>query len=148
MQIPNKPFEDFEIGTQEVVIRKVTEEDVNQFAKLSGDLNPLHLNEEFAAQSFFGRRVVHGMFTAAVISAAHTNLTGPGFVYIGQDLQFKGPVFIGDTITVTLSVTGIKEEKGMLLLKTVVNNQDGQLILEGSSALMELERLKRRSSSR
>ncbi|MBP1932647.1 MaoC family dehydratase [Ammoniphilus resinae] len=142
--IPSKTFDQIPVGTQEVTIRTVTEEDVNQFGHLSGDLNPLHMNEDFAKNTPFGRRVVHGMFTAAIISTTHTNLTGPGFVYVGQELNFKGPVYIGDTISVTVTVSNRKEEKGILALQTVVTNQDGQLILDGKSALMELDRLKQR----
>jgi 3-hydroxybutyryl-CoA dehydratase len=102
------------------------------------------MDDDFASRTPFGRRVVHGMFTAAIISTTHSNLTGPGFVYVGQELNFKGPVHIGDTITVTLTVVGKKEEKGILMLETVVTNQDGKPVLQGKSALMELERLQAR----
>ncbi|TCS74753.1 acyl dehydratase [Effusibacillus lacus] len=136
-------FEEIEIGKQEVTVCTITEEDVNAFGHLSGDLNPLHMDDEFASGTPFGRRVVHGMFTAAIISTTHTKLTGPGFVYVGQELNFKGPVYIADTITVTLTVTGKKTEKGILLLETVVTNQNKQVVLQGKSALMELERVGR-----
>lgn len=137
-------FYDIEIGTQHILQRTVTAEDVYSFGHLSGDLNPLHMDEEFAAHTPFGQRVVHGMFSAALVSTAHTNFTGPGFVYVGQELNFKGPVFIGDNLTVTLTVTGKKQEKGMLLLEVKVTKQDGSLVLQGKSALMELDRLKAR----
>jgi 3-hydroxybutyryl-CoA dehydratase len=137
-------FDDIQIGQQHILQRTVTAEDVHTFGHLSGDFNPLHMDENFAAQSPFGRRVVHGMFSAALVSTAHTNLTGPGFVYVGQELNFKGPVFIGDTLTVTLTVTGKKQEKGILVLEVIVTNQEGSLILQGKSALMELDRLKAR----
>jgi len=142
--IPAKTFDQIPVGTKEVTTRTVTVEDVNQFGHLSGDLNPLHMDEDFAKNTPFGRRVVHGMFTAAIISTTHTNLTGPGFVYVGQELNFKGPVYIGDTISVTVTVSSKKEEKGILVLQTLVTNQNGKLILDGKSALMELDRLKQR----
>lgn len=131
-------LDDIEIGRQEVTIRTITEEDVNVFGHFSGDLNPLHMEDEFASKTPFGRRVVHGMFTAAIVSTTHTNLTGPGFVYVGQELNFKGPAHIGDTLTVSLTVIGKKEEKGILICETTVTNQDGKLILQGKSALKEL----------
>jgi acyl dehydratase len=96
-------FDDIETGKREVTVRTFLEDDVNTFGNLSGDVNPLHMDDDFASKTPFGRRVVHGMFTAAIISTTHTNLTGPGFVYVGQELNFRGPVHIGDTITVTCS---------------------------------------------
>lgn len=144
MSKPILKFDEIEIGKQEVTVRTITENDVNTFGSLSGDENPLHMDDNFASKTPFGRRVVHGMFTAAIISTTHTNLTGPGFVYVGQELNFKGPVHIGDTITVTLTVVGKKEEKGILILKAVVANQEGKTVLQGESALMELERLQAR----
>ncbi|MDM5201122.1 MaoC family dehydratase [Fictibacillus enclensis] len=137
-------MDDIEIGKQQTTIRNITDEDVEAFGRLSGDFNPLHMNDEFASKSHFGRRVVHGMFTAAIISATHTDLTGPGFVYVGQELNFKAPVYIGDTITVTVTVTGKKEDKRILILETMVSKQDGSVVLQGNSALMELEGLKAR----
>lgn len=139
-------FADFNVGDQEVVVRHITEDDVNTFGKLSGDLNPLHMDDSFAANTPFKRRVVHGLFVGALISTAHTNLTGPGFVYVGQELNFKGPVFINDTVTVTVKVKEKKENKGMLLIETNVTNQDDKVILQGSSALMELANLEKRKN--
>ncbi|MCM3715206.1 MaoC family dehydratase [Halalkalibacter oceani] len=136
-----KPFDQMEIGTTHVEMRTITEEDVNTFGRLSGDLNPLHMDEAFATKTIFQRRVVHGMFTAAIISTAHTNLTDPGYVYVGQELNFKAPVFIGDTITVTLTVVEKKPKKKILVLEAVVTNQDEKVIVEGRSALMELDDL-------
>ncbi|MCM3759174.1 MaoC family dehydratase [Alkalihalobacillus oceani] len=136
-----KPFDQMEIGTTHVEMRTITKEDVNTFGRLSGDLNPLHMDEAFATKTIFQRRVVHGMFTAAIISTAHTNLTDPGYVYVGQELNFKAPVFIGDTITVTLTVVEKKPKKKILVLEAVVTNQDEKVIVEGRSALMELDDL-------
>ncbi len=134
-------FEDIEIGKEAVIQRTITEEDVNTFGELSGDLNPLHMDEQFASKTPFGRRVVHGMFTAALVSATHTSLTGPGYVYVGQELNFKGPVHIGDTLTVSVTVVEKKTAKSILVMETKVTNQNGQLILDGKSALKELAAL-------
>ena len=97
-------FGKFEIGRKHLVTRTFTEEEVDAFGYLSGDLNPLHMDDEFAAHSPFGRRVVHGLLTAAVVSRVHTELTGPGFAYAGQELRFLKPVFIGDTLHVRVTV--------------------------------------------
>jgi 3-hydroxybutyryl-CoA dehydratase len=131
-------------GMKEVMITTITEEQVDQFGKLSGDLNPLHMDQNFAKNTPFKRRVVHGMLIASYISQTHTNFTGPGFVYIGQELNFKGPVHIGDTIKITLTVTKKKEEKGILIFDTTVKNQHNKIVLQGASALMELKNLQER----
>jgi 3-hydroxybutyryl-CoA dehydratase len=131
-------------GMKEVMITTITEEQVDQFGKLSGDLNPLHMDQNFAKNTPFKRRVVHGMLVASYISQTHTNFTGPGFVYIGQELNFKGPVHIGDTIKITLTVTKKKEEKGILIFDTTVTNQHNKIVLQGASALMELKNLQER----
>lgn len=131
-------FDDIPIGRQHVLERKMTAADVDAFAHLSGDLNPLHMNEEFAARTPFGQRVVHGLFTGALISTVHTQLTGPGFVYVGQELRFLGPVFIGDTVKVEVTVVEKKPAKRILILDTMVRNQRGEQVLAGLSALKEL----------
>lgn len=143
-----KKFSDIKTGTKESYVHHVTEKDVESFGQLSGDLNPLHMDEQFAAATPFQHRVVHGMFVASLISTTHTNLTGPGFVYVSQDLNFKEPVYIGDKVEVILTVTGKKEGKAILLLETVVKNQHGRSVLEGKSVLMELARLKDRKESK
>lgn len=131
-------FDDIPIGRQHVLERKMMVADVDTFAHLSGDLNPLHMNEEFAARTPFGQRVVHGLFTGALISMVHTQLTGPGFVYVGQELRFLGPVFIGDTVKIEVTVVEKKAAKRILILDTMVRTQRGDQVLAGLSALKEL----------
>ena len=131
-------IEDLGPGTREVTVRTITAEDVDRFAQISGDLNPIHLDAEFAATTPFGRRVAHGLLTGAIVSATHTNLTGPGFVYLGQELNFRAPVHIGDTLTATVTVIEIKAAKRVLVLETVVTKQDGTRVLDGRSALKEM----------
>jgi acyl dehydratase len=132
-------FEDIEIGRKEILTRTITEIDVGVFEALSGDNNPLHMNDEFGAHTPFGRRVVHGLFTGALISTTHTRLTGPGFVYVGQELRFLGPVFIDDTLTIEVTVAEKKPAKRILVMQTVVQKHTGERVLEGRSALKELE---------
>ena len=89
--------------------------------------------------SALGKRVVHGLLTGALVSTAHTRLTGAGFVYVGQNLRFLGPVFIGDTLTVEVEVVEKKPAKRVIVVETKVTRQDGALVLTGQSALKELE---------
>src|SRR4051812_45230005 len=135
-------FEDVEIGRRQRLNRTMKASDVDQFGRLCGDLNPLHMDEEFASRTPFGQRVVHGLFTGALVSTTHTQLTGPGFVYVGQELKFLGPVFIGDTLNVEVTVVGKKDAKRILILDTIVRNQNGDKVLAGLSALKELKELK------
>jgi 3-hydroxybutyryl-CoA dehydratase len=132
-------FNDVQIGRTQVIVHTVLEAEVNAFGRLSGDLNPLHMDQAFAERSPFGRRVVHGLLTAALVSAAHTELTGPGFAYVGQELRFLGPVFIDDTVTINVTVVEKKEAKRILVMDTMVRNQRGKVVLSGLSALKELK---------
>lgn len=126
-------------GTCEVTVRTISAADVDAFGHISGDLNPLHMDDAFAATTPFGRRVAHGLLTGAIVSTTHTNLTGPGFVYIGQELNFRAPVFIGDTLTVTVTVVEVKAAKRILVLESLVTKQDGTRVLDGRSALKEID---------
>ncbi len=132
-------FDDIEVGRRYTLTRTITAIDVGVFEALSGDDNPLHMDDAFAARTVFGRRVVHGLFTGALISTAHTRLTGTGFVYVGQDLRFLGPVYIGDTLTIEPTVVEKKAGKRILVIRTTVHKQDGECVLTGQSALKELE---------
>lgn len=133
-----RTFEEMMIGRKHTVVRSFSAAEVDAFGHLSGDLNPLHMNDDFASHSPFGRRVVHGLLTAAVVSTAHTELTGPGFAYVGQELRFLEPLFIGERITVEVTVVGKKEAKRILIMDTMVRKQTGQAVLSGLSALKRL----------
>lgn len=132
-------FEDVAVGRRHTLTRTITAVDVGVFEALSGDNNPLHMDDAFAARTTFGKRVVHGLLTGALVSTAHTRLTGAGFVYVGQNLRFLGPVFIGDTLTVEVEVVEKKPAKRVIVVETKVTRQDGALVLTGQSALKELE---------
>ena len=131
-------FDRVEIGRKQRLERTMSAADVDAFGHLSGDLNPLHMDEEFASRTPFKRRVVHGLLTGALVSTTHTQLTGPGFAYVGQELKFLAPVFIGDTLKVEVTVVGKKDAKRILILDTVVSNQNGDKVMAGLSALKEL----------
>ena len=126
-----------EIGTTATRSKTFSEHDVALFAEASGDHNPLHLDEAYAAGTIFKRRIVHGMLTAGLISAVLANdLPGPGSIYVSQTLQFKAPVFLGDTITVTVEVTGYRESRRYATLRTSGVNQDGKTVIEGEAVVI------------
>jgi len=98
-------FEDLAVGMTETLDKTVSSSDVVGFAQLTGDRNPIHLSEHFAARTPFGKRIAHGLYTASLISAVlGTRLPGPGAIYISQTLNFRAPVKIGDTVSVTVTV--------------------------------------------
>ena len=110
-------LEDISIGMEAVFAKTVTEADVLMFAAVSGDTNPLHMNAEFAEQTRFKQRIVHGMLTTSLWSTlVGTRLPGPGCAYMGQDINFLKPEHIGDTVTAKLTVTKIIETKQRVFL--------------------------------
>jgi 3-hydroxybutyryl-CoA dehydratase len=115
----------------------ITDEMIRAFAELTGDTNPVHLDDAYAASTRFGRRIAHGMIAASLISAALANdLPGPGTVYLSQTLQFKAPVFPGDTITTTVEVKTVRPDKPIVTLGTVCTNQDQKVVLEGEAVVL------------
>ena len=127
-------IENFEVGQKGSLTKTFTEDDVKAFAEISLDKNPIHLDEEYAKNSIFKKRVVHGILQSGLISAVLGNkLPGEGSIYREQNLTFKKPAFIGDTLTALVEVLEIKERIGLLILKTTVTNQDGQLLIDGTA---------------
>ena len=119
--------------------REVTDELVRKFAEVSGDYNPLHLDEEFAKTTRFGRRIAHGMLSGAFISAVLGNdFKKRKLVYLSQTMKFVAPVFLGDTVTSTGTVTNIREDKGIVTLETVCTNQNGETLVKGEAVVMVL----------
>ena len=115
----------------------VSDDVVRKFAEATGDNNPLHLDEDFARKTRFGKRIAHGMIAASHISAVLGNiLPGPGTVYLSQDLQFVAPVFVGDVITARVKVITIKEGKPIATLETVCENQKGEVVLKGHAVVL------------
>ena len=115
----------------------ITDEMIRSFAELTGDSNPVHLDDAYAAGTRFGRRIAHGMIAAGLISAALANdLPGPGTVYLSQTLQFKAPLFPGDTITTTVAVKTVRPDKPIVTLGTVCTNQDQKVVLEGEAVVL------------
>lgn len=114
----------------------ISDEMIRGFADLTGDTNPVHLDDDYAAETVFGRRIAHGMIAAGMISATLANdLPGPGTLYLGQTLKFKRPVFPGDTITATVEVLTVRPDKPIVTLSTVCTNQDDEVVLEGEAVV-------------
>ena len=128
-------FEDLSVGMRETISKTVENEDVIGFAELSGDHNPIHLSEHFARKTRFGSRIVHGLYTASLISAViGMRLPGPGAVYISQTLNFLGPVKIGDVVDVSVEVVELTEKGRRVRLQCVCRVGDN-VVLEGEGLL-------------
>jgi 3-hydroxybutyryl-CoA dehydratase len=125
------------IGETASLSKTISEADIVLFAGVTGDFNPLHLDAEYAKTTRFGERIAHGLLTAGLISAVlGTRLPGPGAIYLGQTLNFRKPVKIGDTITATAKVSSFDPEKRIVKLETNCYNQDGVLVLGGEAVLL------------
>jgi len=126
-------FEDLHVGMRESLLKTVMETDVIGFARVSGDDNPIHLCDVYAARSRFGERIAHGLYTASLISAVlGTRLPGPGAVYRSQTLAFHAPVKIGDVVTVTVEVVELVEQ-GRKVRLACEARVDGRLVLDGEA---------------
>jgi 3-hydroxybutyryl-CoA dehydratase len=142
--LENYPINELVVGQRANYSKTLTERDVILFAACSGDVNPVHLDKEYAATTPFGEPIGHGMWTGALVSAAiATCLPGPGSVYRSQSLNFKYPVKIGDTVTVTLVISEIKERVKLVTIECEAHNQDGKLIAKGvAEVIAPAEKLK------
>jgi 3-hydroxybutyryl-CoA dehydratase len=126
-------FEDLSLGMTERLSKTVSSSDVVGFAEISGDRNPIHLSEHFAAKTAFGTRIAHGLYTASLISAVlGTRLPGPGAIYISQTLNFRAPVKIGDTVDVTVEVKELVPEKFRARLACTCSVA-GEAVLDGEA---------------
>ncbi len=124
-------------GDSAVISKTVTDADIRAFADVVGDHNPVHLNDEFARSTRFGRRIAHGMLGASVISAVIGNhLPGPGSIYLSQSLQFLAPVYPGDTITAKVLVTKLREDMLIATLQTICFNQNEKVIIMGEAVVL------------
>jgi len=126
-------FEDLSVGMTETLSKTIASSDVVGFAQLTGDRNPIHLSEHFAAKTTFGGRVAHGLYTASLISAVlGTRLPGPGAIYISQTLNFRAPVRIGDTVEVTVEVAELIPERQRARLTCICKVAD-EVVLDGEA---------------
>ena len=128
--------EDLSVGMSAAYAKTITDADIVLFAGISGDTNPVHLNQEYASGTMFQGRIAHGMLSAGFISAVlGTKLPGPGCIYISQTLKFKAPVRSGDTVTARATITEIIPEKRRVIMRTVCTVGD-TVVLEGEAMLM------------
>jgi len=135
--------EDLHTGMRATFSKTVTEADIVLFAGVSGDNNAMHLNEEYAATTRFGGRIAHGFLTASVISAAIANrLPGPGTVYLSQQLNFRAPVRIGQTVHASVSVSAIDRERRRVTLDTVCRVGE-TVVIDGQALVMTTSSAKR-----
>ena len=123
------------LGDRASLSKTITEADVAEFARITLDTNPLHLDEEYAKQTRFGGRIAHGMLGAGLISAViGTKLGGP--IYLGQTLRFQKPIRIGDTLTATAEVIAVRQDKNIVTLKTSVMNERGEEVIAGEATVL------------
>lgn len=125
------------VGDSAEITKTIEQADIDAFASVTGDHNPVHVDEEFAKTTRFGKRIAHGMLTASLISAVLANkLPGEGSVYLGQTLQFVAPVFPGDEITARVTVKAIREDKPIMKLETICVNQRDEIVIRGEATVL------------
>ena len=145
--IENVTFEEIRIGQKASLSRRLTMSDIELFATVSGDINPAHLDEEYAADSLFHKVIGHGMWSGSLISAVlGTLLPGPGTIYLGQDLRFKRPVGLGDVITVTVTAKEKRDDKNVVVFDCVALNQDGKEVVSGQAEVIAPTKKVRRAA--
>lgn len=127
---------DFKVGDRKTVTVQVTDKMVHQFAEMSGDFNPIHLDDEYAKKTRFGRRIAHGMICGALISRALAMELGPGGIYLSQNMKFLQPVFVDDTVIIELTVATLREEKGIAMIETIVKKPTGETCVKGEAMIM------------
>lgn len=133
----------FQIGDSKKVTVTITEKMVQQFAELSGDFNPIHMDEEHAKKTRFGRRIAHGMISGAIISRTLAMELGPGGIYLAQTLKFMQPIFIGETVDVIITVSALREKSGIGIIETIVKKQpSGEICVKGEATIMKGDSLK------
>jgi phosphate acetyltransferase len=135
--IENRTFEEINVGDTAVLERTLTEQDITLFAVMSGDINPAHVDPEYAMSSRFREVIGHGMWSGALISTVlGTDFPGPGTIYLGQSLRFRRPVKVGDTITINVTAKEKDATKGKVVLDTECVNQDGEVVVSGTAEVI------------
>ena len=131
-----KTINELKIGDAAEFTKTISESDIYLYAGITGDLNPAHINETYAQNTFFKTRIAHGMLLAGFVSGViGTKLPGPGAIYVRQELKFLAPARIGDTITARVEVTQIQSEKNRITLRTTCTNQENTLVMDGEAMI-------------
>src|SRR5208282_3351523 len=143
--IENKTFDEIAIGDSASLVRTLSKDDIALFAVMSGDVNPAHLDVQYAEASMFHRIIGHGMWGGALVSAVlGTRLPGPGTIYLEQDLRFRKPVGLGDTITVTVTAKEKRPDKHVVIFDCRCTNQNGDEVITGTAVTMApIEKIRR-----
>lgn len=133
-------YEDIKIGDTATLEKTITDEDVRQFADLSLDHNPIHLDDDYAKDGIFGKRIAHGMLTASLISAViGMKLPGENTLYLSQSLKFTKPVYLGDTCVAQVEVINKRDDKQILTLKTTITTNNGEtLVVDGEAVVKKM----------
>ena len=131
-----KTLQELKVGERAEFTKTISESDVYLYAGLTGDLNPAHVNEEYAKRTFFKTRIVHGMLLGGLLSGVLGNrLPGPGTIYLSQHFDFLAPVRIGDTITAAVEISEVMTDEKRVRVKTTCVNQEGKLVLDGEAVV-------------
>ncbi|MEN8187994.1 MAG: MaoC family dehydratase [Thermodesulfobacteriota bacterium] len=136
-------FDDLKIGQKASLTKIITKEDLNHFIAITGDENPLHVDESFAKRTFFGQRIAHGMLSASLFSTlVGMYIPGIGAIYKSQTLEFLLPVFIGDTLCAWFEIVGVDLDNEEIEIRSWIENQDGQNVIKGKTVASLLRGLK------
>lgn len=137
-------FDDLEIGQTALLRKTITQKDLSHFIAITEDTNPLHVDDDFARQTFFGQRIAHGMLSASLFSTlVGMHLPGIGAIYKSQSLVFLGPVFIGDTLTAGFEILSIDRQAEEIRMKSWIENQRGETVVKGKTTAGLLRGLKK-----
>jgi 3-hydroxybutyryl-CoA dehydratase len=136
MTVPADKSEDKQVGFKATETIKVTDKMVRQFAELSGDFNPIHLDDDYAKSTRFKKRIAHGMILGALVSRLLTEKIGSGGIYLAQSLKFSNPVFIDDDITFEFEVIKMHKTRGLGIVETNARNAAGELVMKGEATIM------------
>jgi 3-hydroxybutyryl-CoA dehydratase len=132
-----KRLKDIKIGEEARFSKTISESDIYNFIGITGDINPIHIDEVYAKKTMYKKRIAHGMLTAGLISTVIGNeLPGPGTIYLEQKIKFTGPVFIGDTITAIVKVLDLIPEKNRAILDTICINQENTKVIVGEATVL------------
>ena len=138
-----RAFESFRVGDRAEYVRTVTESDVVDFARVSGDDNAIHLDEAFAARTRFGGRVAHGALSFGFLAASQTRLLGAGIIWLGASVRFTAPVRIGDTVVTETEIVEVVPDKQLLRVRCTARGRDGAVVMEGDSLVKRLKEASR-----
>ena len=139
--VAERAYEDIEIGETASITKMISESDIVNYAGITGDFNPIHVNPEYAKTTLFGERIAHGMLTASFISTlVGCGIPGRNGLYLSQEIKFVKPVKIGDTITATAEVIEKIDAKNRIFMSTIIRNQRDEVVIDGKAVAMVMRK--------